>query len=129
MSKSIEVVTSEKGDYQVVSFSEGKRLDSANATIISEELQDLTAKLAIVDVSNTAFMSSAMLRELVYNVKTRRRREDKQDMVIVGRLPNRSIEVLIISGMDSVFEIFATVEDAIAAKVQKSAENPTETNE
>lgn len=88
------------------------RIDSSNATELEDQFKSLAEKgryLLVVDLHGIEFMASAGLRALV--AALRENKKHRGDLKIANP-SERMVEVLSLSGLDTVFEIF---EDPTAA--------------
>jgi len=102
-------------DGVVVVHADG-RIDSNNANELGVALSGVIddGQIHIVlDLSTVSYMSSAGLRELVIALK-KVRAVDTGDMRLV-QPSDRVMEVLEMAGLDTVFEIFPSQDDAVGS--------------
>lgn len=91
-------------------------LDSVGVRMIEAQFSAVTADRSghlIVDLSDVAFISSAGLAMLLVKGKMLNRSGGR--LTIAGA-SKRVHEVLLMAGFEELFDIFASVEDAIAAE-------------
>lgn len=91
------------------------RIDSTNANELGEALNsaiDAGRTQLVLDLENVEYMSSAGLRELVNALKKVKR--GTGDLRLAAIAP-RVMEVLELSGLDTIFEIFDTQVEAVGS--------------
>ncbi len=89
------------------------RVDSMNANQLGEALSDAIDQVGVclvLDLAGVGYMSSAGLREIVSALKKVKREEGD---LRLARPSERVREVLEMSGLDTIFKIFATQDEAI----------------
>jgi len=90
------------------------RIDSSNASELGEALTELVSETSpklLIGLAGVEYMSSAGLRELVAAFK---QAHNNSGDVRLCSPSERVSEVLSLSGLDSIFQIYDSVEDAIA---------------
>ncbi len=95
------------------------RIDEATATAFAERLAQEIARASddgvarlVIDLAHIEYMSSRGLRGLTLA----QRKADELGITIVLAQPNEIMrEILAISRYDMVFQVFATIEEAVAA--------------
>ena len=91
------------------------RVDSMNANelgdVLSEQIE-LGARQIVLDLSKVSYMSSAGLRELV--TAYRKLQEVSGDLRL-AQPASRVMDVLEMSGLDTIFQIFSTQVEAVGS--------------
>ncbi len=91
------------------------RVDSMNANELGDTLSEqieLGARQLVLDLAQVSYMSSAGLRELVTAF---RKLQDTAGDLRLAQPSSRVLDVLEMSGLDSIFQIFATQVDAVGS--------------
>jgi anti-sigma B factor antagonist len=91
------------------------RIDSMNAGELGDALSDEIgrgSRQIVLDLSNVAYMSSAGLRELV---AAYRKLQDVAGDLRLAQPSSRVQDVLEMSGLDTIFQIFPTQVDAVGS--------------
>ncbi|MEP7292789.1 MAG: STAS domain-containing protein [Chloroflexota bacterium] len=100
---------------QVTLIEASGRIDSMNAEELREALNEEIgrgAKNVVLDLSNVSYMSSAGLRELV--AAYRKLQEVSGDLRL-AQPSSRVLDVLEMSGLDTIFQIFHTQTGAVGS--------------
>jgi anti-anti-sigma factor len=109
------MVQVEISDRQQVTVVEAAgRIDSSNASELGQALTGVINRgrvHLVLDLAKVDYMSSAGLRELVAALK---RLQGKGDLRL-AEPSERVLEVLEIAGLDSIFKIYATPNEAVAS--------------
>ena len=109
-----EIKTDELGDDAYVISLAGE-VDLYTAPEFKQQLLDVISqggKNVIVDFSNTTFIDSTTLGVLVGGVKRLRTNEGRLSLVCSDRNITKIFEI---TGLDKVFEIYATRDEAVSA--------------
>ncbi|GAB4570441.1 MAG: STAS domain-containing protein [Anaerolineae bacterium] len=109
----MEIKTSELK--RVTLFEVAGRIDSTNANELGEALNaaiDAGRSQLVIDLKNVEYMSSAGLRELVNALKKVKR--GTGDLRLASVAP-RVMEVLELSGLDTIFEIYDSQVEAVGS--------------
>ena len=91
------------------------RIDSMNANELGEALAgeiSLGKKQIVLDLSQVSYMSSAGLRELV---AAYRKAQDIEGDMRIAQPSSRVLDVLEMSGLDTIFQIFPTNTEAVGS--------------
>ncbi len=91
------------------------RIDSMNANELGETLSEEIergGRQIVLDLSQVAYMSSAGLRELV---AAYRKLQDASGDLRLAQPSSRVQDVLEMSGLDTIFQIFPTQMDAVGS--------------
>ncbi len=91
------------------------RIDSMNADELGETLSDEIergGRQVVLDLSKVSYMSSAGLRELV---AAYRRLQDSAGDLRLAQPSSRVLDVLEMSGLDTIFQIFPTQVAAVGS--------------
>lgn len=111
----LDIATSRSGDHTVVHVA--GEIDVYTAPALRERLDEEIGRGhhdLVVDLSEVTFMDSTGLGVLVGRLKLIRVHEGALRLVCAH---DRVLKVFAITGLDKVFEIYATVDDALAAAV------------
>lgn len=109
----IEINVSDRSPVTLVEVS--GRVDSMNANEFGEALTeqiDGGNVMLVLDLSSVEYMSSAGLREIVTSLKKAKKAQGKGDLRL-AQPSQRVREVLEMAGLDTIFRIYATQDDAI----------------
>lgn len=91
------------------------RIDSMNANelgdVLSEQIE-MGARHIVLDLAKVSYMSSAGLRELV---TAYRKLQDAEGDLRLAQPSSRVLDVLEMSGLDTIFQIFSTQVDAVGS--------------
>lgn len=91
------------------------RIDSMNANELGDVLSEqigLDARQVVLDLAKVSYMSSAGLRELV---TAYRKLQDVSGDLRLAQPSSRVMDVLEMSGLDTIFQIFTTQVDAVGS--------------
>jgi anti-anti-sigma factor len=91
------------------------RVDSMNAGELGEALSEQLSRGStqiVLDLAKVSYMSSAGLRELV---TAYRKLQDASGDLRLARPSSRVMDVLEMSGLDTIFQIFPTQVDAVSS--------------
>lgn len=91
------------------------RIDSMNADELGDTLSDEIergSRQIVLDLSNVSYMSSAGLRELV---AAYRKLQDAMGDLRLAQPSSRVQDVLEMSGLDTIFQIFPSQVDAVGS--------------
>ncbi|MDQ7024513.1 MAG: STAS domain-containing protein [Anaerolineae bacterium] len=91
------------------------RVDSMSANQFGDKLTEQIDDgkiLLVLDLSGVEYMSSAGLREIVTSLKKAKKAQGKGDLRL-AQPSQRVREVLEMSGLDTIFRIYSTQDDAI----------------
>lgn len=105
--------TSDRGSTRVVTV-EGSRIDAASAIRFKDEMRDAIGEVPtriIVDMSSVTFIDSSGLGAIVASMK----QLDEGRRLDLAGLTATVDKVFRLTRMDTVFAIFPTVDDALAA--------------
>lgn len=115
MAKNIGIRIEDNGDTKVVTI-EGL-LDAPMANAVHERLHDILegecAKL-VFDLEHLEYISSAGLRVLLYSAK---KMQSKKGKTALCEIPKSVQRVLDISGLNTIFSIYPSVDEAISSMV------------
>jgi anti-anti-sigma factor len=109
----IEINVSDRNPVTLVEVS--GRVDSMNANEFGEALTEQIDGgniLLVLDLSSVEYMSSAGLREIVTSLKKAKKAQGKGDLRL-AQPSQRVREVLEMAGLDTIFRIYPTQDDAI----------------
>lgn len=100
---------------QVTLIEVSGRIDSMNASELGEALSgefERGSRQIVVDLAKVSYMSSAGLRELV---AAYRKLHDSSGDLRLAQPSSRVLDVLEMSGLDTIFQIFPTQVDAVGS--------------